>query len=174
MRNSGLNYYNLFDLFNCLYHLSSRCVMALIRGINSHYPCPVCLVPAEDLSDLSKIYPLRTTEKMKEVYETAQGAETMAAKEVILKEYSLRDVEVHLSSELHESEHLKSFIWFLIGCVKSHRMFSKLSNTDVYAAISWDCLHAYHGGLFSDHLWVCFKEIVMALGRSFCEKFDTQ
>jgi len=68
--------------------------MALIRGINSHYPCPVCLVPAEDLSDLSKIYPLRTTEKMKEIYETAQKAGTMAAKDVILKEYGLRDVEV--------------------------------------------------------------------------------
>jgi hypothetical protein len=24
--------------------------------------------------------------------------------------------------------------------------------TRVYAAISWDRLHAYHGGLFSDHL----------------------
>ena len=68
--------------------------MALIRGINSHYPCPICLVPAKDLSDLSKIYPLRTTEKMKEVYETAQGAGTIAEKEVMLKEYGLRNVEV--------------------------------------------------------------------------------
>ena len=76
------------------YHLSSRCVMALIRGTNSHYPCPVCLVPAEDLSNLSKVYPLRTTEKMKEVYETAQRAETMAEKEALLKDYGLRNVEV--------------------------------------------------------------------------------
>jgi len=68
--------------------------MTLIRGINSHYPCPVCLVPAEDLSNLSKVYPLRTTEKMKEVYETAQRAETIAAKEAILKDYGLRNVEV--------------------------------------------------------------------------------
>ena len=31
---------------------------------------------------------------MKEVYETAQKAETMATKEAILKDYSLHDVEV--------------------------------------------------------------------------------
>ena len=68
--------------------------MTLIRGINSHFPCPVCLVPAEDLSNLSKVYPLRTTEKMKEVYETAKRADTMAEKEVILKDYGLRNVEV--------------------------------------------------------------------------------
>ena len=68
--------------------------MALIRGVNSHYPCPICLIPSEELSDLSKIYPLRTTEKMKEVYKMAQEAETMAGKEVILKEYGLRNVEV--------------------------------------------------------------------------------
>ena len=52
------------------------------------------LIPAKDLSDLSKIYPLRTTETMKEVYETAQKAGTMAEKEVILKEYGLHNVEV--------------------------------------------------------------------------------
>jgi hypothetical protein len=72
--------------------------MTLIRGINSRYPCPVCLVPAEDLSNLSNVYPLRTTEKMKEVYETAQRAGTMAEKDAVLKEYGLRDIEVSRAS----------------------------------------------------------------------------
>ena len=142
--------------------------MALIQGINSRYLCPVCLVPAEDLSNLSKVYPLRTTEKMKEVYETAQRAETMAAKEAILKDYGLRNVEVGPLKILIGFS-FKLGIWSLL-----QNVFWKFDKTDVYAAVSWDRLHAYHGGLFSDHLWVRFKEIVMALGRSWCEKFDTQ
>jgi hypothetical protein len=68
--------------------------MALIRGINSHFPCPVCLVPAEKLSDLSLSFPLRTTETMRAVYETANKADSAAEKEAILKEYGLRDVKV--------------------------------------------------------------------------------
>ena len=71
-----------------------RCVMALIRGINSHFPCPVCLVPAEKLFDLSITFPLRTTETMRAVYETANEAGSVADKEAILKEYGLRDVKV--------------------------------------------------------------------------------
>jgi hypothetical protein len=68
--------------------------MALIRGINSHYPCPVCLVPADKLSDLSKTFKLRTTQDMKEVYETANQADSAAEKEIILKGSGLRDVKV--------------------------------------------------------------------------------
>lgn len=68
--------------------------MALIRGINSHYPCPVCLVPADKLSDLSKTFKLRTTQDMKEVYEKANQADSVASKESILKGSGLRDVKV--------------------------------------------------------------------------------
>ena len=70
--------------------------MALIRGINSHYPCPVCLVPADKLSDLSKTFKLRTTQDMKEVYEKANEADSIANKEIILKGYGLRDIKVWL------------------------------------------------------------------------------
>ena len=70
--------------------------MALIRGINSHYPCPVCLVPADKLSDLSLSFPLRTTETMRTAYETANEADSAAEKEAILKKYGLRDVKVCL------------------------------------------------------------------------------
>ena len=148
--------------------------MALIQGVNSHYPCPVCLVPSEDLSNLSKIYPLRTTETMKEVYETAQRAETMAAKEAVLKEYGLRNVEVGLIDRQATQKILIGFSFNWAYYDPLQNAFWKLDKTDVYAAVSWDHLHAYHGGLFSDHLWVRFKEIVMDLGRSWCDKFDTQ
>ncbi|KAK0421650.1 hypothetical protein EV421DRAFT_1746878 [Armillaria borealis] len=48
-----------------------HCMMTLTRGVRAHYPCPVCLVPLSNLSDLSINYPLRTTESMKEIYERA-------------------------------------------------------------------------------------------------------
>jgi len=72
----------------------SRCIMALIRGAKGHFPCPICLIPREKLSDLSISYPLRTTETMRAVYETANEANTAAEKEIILKGSSLRDVKV--------------------------------------------------------------------------------
>ena len=31
---------------------------------------------------------------------------------------------------------------------------------DVYNAVSWDRLHAYHGGLFSDHLLEELKAVI--------------
>lgn len=31
---------------------------------------------------------------------------------------------------------------------------------DVYSAVSWDRLHAYHGGLFSDHLLEELKSVI--------------
>lgn len=36
----------------------------------------------------------------------------------------------------------------------------------MYSALSWDRLHAYHGGLFSDHLWSEFKAVVETLDKS--------
>lgn len=75
--------------------------MATIRGINSLYPCPICLVKAEDLSDLVKPPELRTSEKMKAVWEKATeiGSQRRVnnraeAKDKMLQEVGLRDVEV--------------------------------------------------------------------------------
>lgn len=68
--------------------------MALIRGAKGHFPCPICLIPREKLSDLLISYPLRTTETMRAVYETANEADMAAEKEIILKGSSLRDVKV--------------------------------------------------------------------------------
>jgi hypothetical protein len=68
--------------------------MALIRGINSLFPCPVCLVPGDKLSDLSVTFPLRTTEAMKAIYEEANNAPNAGEKEAILKESGLQDVKV--------------------------------------------------------------------------------
>jgi hypothetical protein len=40
--------------------------------------------------------------------------------------------------------------------------------------ISWDRLHAYHGGLFSDHIWEEVKSIAEELGKEVSKLIDTQ
>jgi hypothetical protein len=67
--------------------------MALIRGFGSLTPCPVCLVPSDQLSNLSVTFPLRTKEDMKDQYERAQE-HNVAEGDAILKAIGLRDVEV--------------------------------------------------------------------------------
>jgi hypothetical protein len=71
--------------------------MASIRGIRSLFPCPICLVHKDNLSDLSHVAPRRTTDNMREIYNEARilGLDRKGAqKEKLLKQYGLRDVEV--------------------------------------------------------------------------------
>ena len=69
-----------------------RCFMALIRGTNSHFPCPVCLVPHTQMSDGS-IHQSRTSESMKKIYKAAENL-SKTEQEEALKKYGLRNVEV--------------------------------------------------------------------------------
>ncbi|TFK20674.1 hypothetical protein FA15DRAFT_719445, partial [Coprinopsis marcescibilis] len=110
-----------------------QCVMATIRGLNSKCPCPICLVPGGELDQISKTYPLRTTEEMKRVYDKAQTYQTLKDKNETLMRVGLRDVE---------------------------NVFWRLGHVDVYDAISWDRLHAYHLGLFGNHLLSEFFRVV--------------
>ncbi|KAF4612582.1 hypothetical protein D9613_012725 [Agrocybe pediades] len=121
-------------IFSC--DFEEQCIVAAVRGTNAGFPCPVCLVPDEELSDLTKKFELRTSDHMQRIYETAQEMPTVAQKELTLKGFGLRDVE---------------------------NVFWAFKHMDIYAAISWDRLHAYHGGLFKDHLWVEFKGILYDL-----------
>ncbi|KAF9565919.1 hypothetical protein CPC08DRAFT_629091 [Agrocybe pediades] len=109
-----------------------QCMMALVRGQNASFPCPICLVPKEEIPNLSTTYPNRTSATMQAAYAEAQ---TMNSKD---KEKSLQSV----------------------GLRDVRNMFWDLPGTDVYSALSWDRLHAYHGGLFSDHLLEEFKYIL--------------
>jgi hypothetical protein len=70
--------------------------MALIRGEKGLFPCPICLVPRDEQSDLSKLHPLRTAEQTRSAYET--GLELTAADcDELLKSKGLRNVEVSMS-----------------------------------------------------------------------------
>lgn len=71
--------------------------MALIRGLRGLCPCPKCLVPKDQLSDLSQVYDLRTAKGTQ--YLLDEAAELIQAdKEDLLKSHGLRNVQVSLSS----------------------------------------------------------------------------
>lgn len=71
-------------------------MMALTRGQNSNYPCPVCLIPKEELTIYSKEYEIRTTRRMKEAVTTARAQRTQRLSEEILIHLGLRDVDVRI------------------------------------------------------------------------------
>lgn len=71
-----------------------RSVMALIRGVKGLFPCPICLVPQDQLSDLSETFPLRTQQESEALFHNAQEMRTQEEKEKLMKSQSLRMVEV--------------------------------------------------------------------------------
>jgi hypothetical protein len=71
----------------------SRCVMALIRGLQSNFPCPICLIPKDQLSKLQG-YPARDPAQSQATVSSARDASNVKERERILKEYSLHNVDV--------------------------------------------------------------------------------
>lgn len=67
--------------------------MALTRGVKAKFPCPVCLVPGEELHN-GTVHESRTSEKMQEVYKVAKGMRTAEERKEHLKGYGLRGIEV--------------------------------------------------------------------------------
>jgi hypothetical protein len=67
-------------------------MMSLIRGHSSKCPCPVCLVPLDELHDLSKLFLLRSQTEALEALAT--WAENRARGEEILKKLGLRPVDM--------------------------------------------------------------------------------
>ena len=70
--------------------------MALIRGIHSQCPCPVCVVTKDKLRDHRHSHPLRDKDETIARYEFWLQ-KSRAVGEKILKEQSLRPVEVRFS-----------------------------------------------------------------------------
>ncbi|KAG1771692.1 hypothetical protein EV702DRAFT_1048909 [Suillus placidus] len=69
-----------------------QCVMALVHGLNSKCPCPICLVPSTKLSDLSMTYPTRNVEDAKAFLELY--LRDRVAGEAVLKAHGLRPIAV--------------------------------------------------------------------------------
>lgn len=70
-------------------------MISLIRGGNSLFPCPICLVPKDSIPELSKVHDLRTTKEMQDIWKKAQTLRPGECEE-LLKKYGLRNVEVRL------------------------------------------------------------------------------
>ncbi|KAH6902842.1 hypothetical protein BKA70DRAFT_1111973 [Coprinopsis sp. MPI-PUGE-AT-0042] len=121
-------------------------IMAMIRGVGSKYPCPVCLVPDNAISDLGRTHPLRTTADMSAVLESTT---TMNAtdKEQTLMNVGLRDI--------------KNLFW-------EHRFW------EVYKALTWDRLHAFHLGLFRDHLLKEFVRLLKTFSSELVDRINKQ
>ncbi|KAJ7824944.1 hypothetical protein B0H13DRAFT_1918851 [Mycena leptocephala] len=69
------------------------CVMALIRGLNAMYLCPICYVPWQEQSDLSMEHPHRVSQDSESLVQEARTLRTAAEREELLKDNGLRDVE---------------------------------------------------------------------------------
>ncbi|KIO18770.1 hypothetical protein M407DRAFT_224755 [Tulasnella calospora MUT 4182] len=103
--------------------------LTLVRGINSLFPCPVCLVPRNALSDLTMQYPSRTARQSRTIYQEAESykrsGENGKAEEV-LKAHSLRAV---------------------------FNAFWHLKHSDPHRAVCFDIIHFLDGGLWGRHAW---------------------
>ncbi|KAJ7099596.1 hypothetical protein B0H15DRAFT_1002950 [Mycena belliarum] len=122
------------------------CVMALIRGLQALYPCPICFVPWQDQSNILNKHPQRSQQDSEMKLQQARACRTAAEREEILKDNSLRDAE---------------------------NVFWRIANSDPHKACSFDRLHAY-GGLWTDHIFAQIKLRVLEKGRPAIIKIDEQ
>ncbi|EKM76684.1 hypothetical protein AGABI1DRAFT_93876 [Agaricus bisporus var. burnettii JB137-S8] len=123
-------------------------VMALIRGLKSGFPCPVCLVPRDLQWDLSKDFSLRT----------------QAATQAILYETMMLPTQEQRNTFLKDSGSLRGV----------ENAFWSVNYTDLHAAISYDCLHSDDNGLWEDHFFPVFKDLAKELGRQNVSLIDNR
>ncbi|KAJ7877138.1 hypothetical protein B0H13DRAFT_2235919 [Mycena leptocephala] len=123
------------------------CVMALIRGLTSMYPCPICYVPWQEQSDLSMEHPQRVGQDSERLIQEARAMRTAAEREEFLKDHGLRDVD--------------NALW-------------KIKGSDPHEAISYNPLHADDGGFWGTHLFGQIKQRVTELGREAIVKIEEQ
>ncbi|THU95745.1 hypothetical protein K435DRAFT_819621 [Dendrothele bispora CBS 962.96] len=124
-----------------------QCMIALIRGFMGLCPCPKCLVPKEQLSNLTLKPQLRTQHSTERLMTQVRSQSRQDAKEEILKKYGLRPVE---------------------------NTFFQLAHMDPYAACSFDELHFDSSRLWGNHLFEQFKAHLTVAGRDAAVKINTK
>ncbi|KAK1227009.1 hypothetical protein PQX77_009971 [Marasmius sp. AFHP31] len=115
-----------------------QCVMCLIRGIKSGYPCPKCMVARDEMSNLSKTWAARTAAETTEVLNEVINLQKKAQQEGLLKDHSLR---------------------------LAQNTFMLLANSDPFKAVSFDDLHFEDSGLWGGHMFKLLKAHFSRLGR---------
>ncbi|KAI6036965.1 hypothetical protein BKA83DRAFT_4460212 [Pisolithus microcarpus] len=122
-----------------------QAVMALVRGVKSNFPGPICLIPHDDISKFPAQCELRTSDNVVKVLQEARSQETAEKGEQILIWQGLCDID---------------------------NAFLVVANMDVYRALSWDRLHANFVGKFGDHLWSELLRILDKGGRQVMAKVE--
>ncbi|RDX39862.1 hypothetical protein OH76DRAFT_1367092 [Lentinus brumalis] len=114
-----------------------QCMMSNIRGVNGLAPCPICLVRKDEQHAIHvpPAYPLRDWTQVKKIVESNLKA---GEKEAILKPDG----------------------WRMIPNV-----FWKIPQCNVHRALCFDRLHTFHGGVWSDHLFDQWQEILNEAAR---------
>jgi hypothetical protein len=98
------------------------------RAAGANHPCPKCLVLHSDLHNISgKFAELRTPENMKAVIILASKAKTKGAREKILKDHGLHNVEVSRISKEFSTFFVQALITTLSHC-QLHSTFFGTSN----------------------------------------------
>lgn len=70
------------------------CTSCAVRNAHANLPCPKCLVHQRQLHEIDQIFPSRTTESMRAVYEQYLTATTKTAGEAILAQSGLHATKV--------------------------------------------------------------------------------
>jgi hypothetical protein len=86
-----------------------RCVMSLTRGVMSLWPCPICLIPRDELWDTSKQYTRRISDTSRDIVLAAQEMDTHEEQEELLKQHGLRNVTVSFVSTICDALRLTYF-----------------------------------------------------------------
>ncbi|KAI6003353.1 hypothetical protein EDC04DRAFT_2871830 [Pisolithus marmoratus] len=122
-----------------------QCMMSLIRGLNSSCPCPICLLPLNELCDHSKTHPHRTSEE------------------------AITHFELYKKSQCIGDEMMWSQSWQPV-----ENAFWHVNQSCPHAALCFDPLHYNDGGLFSNHLFMELKKILASIGHHAKKTVDTQ
>ncbi|KAG8734944.1 hypothetical protein FRC10_011167 [Ceratobasidium sp. 414] len=107
--------------------------MICILGHRSEYTCLMCLVPHHEQSRLTESWPMRTVSGTEDVLQRANDAETVARRNEILHEQSLRDIRSAFFDLIPASIH------------------------SIYDAIIADPLHQIEQGVWGKHLWMWIR-----------------
>ncbi|KAG1743670.1 uncharacterized protein EDB91DRAFT_1236667 [Suillus paluster] len=113
-----------------------QCMMSLICSVQCKCPCPVCLIPVNELSDLSKTFAIRTAKDAQDALAVYKRSKTQGKE--LLKSLGLRAVE--------------NVLWLV-------------NHSDPHDALSLDQLHAVHAGLGGKCLLDELKTILSNLGH---------
>ncbi|KAF9245417.1 hypothetical protein BU15DRAFT_85700 [Melanogaster broomeanus] len=122
-----------------------QCVMALIRGLGSHCPCPICHVPANQLYDHSTTHPNRRSEEAIACFELHKKSRTQA--DIPMKEQSWQPVE---------------------------NAFWHVNRSCPHVILSFNVLHFNNLGMWGSHLFVELKKLLKELGRHAEKTVDSQ